>query len=248
MGFKYEMHTHNNISSKCGRFTPKELVETFVSQGYTGIFTTDHFFNGNTSAPGSDEPWKYRLEKYCDGYRAVKKEGEKQGLDVFFGLEYTVPHTNRINTDAGCDFIVIGVDENWLQQNGGDVETCSTNQYLNRIRAAGGVVIQAHPFRLSHSYMDHICLFPDCVDGGEVLNTSPTTLPLNTMATVYADYYGFFHTAGSDIHWNDRELLGVTELPERAVDEHHFAEMLKQRRQKLYISPNQMFNGKKWEE
>ena len=47
MAYKYEMHTHNNISSQCGRFTPRELVETFAQQGYAGIFTTDHFFNGN---------------------------------------------------------------------------------------------------------------------------------------------------------------------------------------------------------
>lgn len=75
--------------------------------------------------------------------------------------------------------------------------------------------MQAHPFRMSRDYMEHICLFPDCVDGVEVLNTSPSTLPLNTLASVYADHFGFFHTAGSDIHWGDRELLGVTEVPEK---------------------------------
>ena len=61
-------------------------------------------------------------------------------------------------------------------------------------------MIQAHPYRLEERYMDHICLMPDCVDGVEVINTSPNTMESNTLARVYADYYGFFHTAGSDIH------------------------------------------------
>ena len=245
MSFKYEMHTHNRLGSRCGTFTPEELVETFISQGYTGIFTTDHFFNGNTAAPGKEEPWKYRLEKYCDAHRAVKKEGDKRGLDVFFGLEYTVPTGGgNPNSNAGCDFIVFGVDEPWLEQNGGDVETCPTNEYLNRIRSAGGTVIQAHPFRLERRYMGHVCLFPDCVDGIEVINTSPNTMESNTLARVYADYYGFFHTAGSDIHGNDRELLGVTELPEKAADERDFARMLKERKQSLYVLPNLRYNGR----
>lgn len=240
MGYKYEMHTHDRLGSKCGGFSAEELVDCFLSQGYTGIFSTNHFFCGNTAAPGPEEPWRYRVEKYCDAYRAVKKEGDKQGLDVFFGLEYTVPHhLDNIASNAGCDFLVYGVDERWLIDHGGDVESCPTKKYLNRIREAGGTVIQAHPFRLASLYMDHICLMPDCVDGVEVLNTSPNTLECNTLARVYADYYGFFHTAGSDIHNFDRELLGVTELPEKAVDERDFMRMLKERKQKLYIRTNE---------
>ena len=52
MGYKYEMHTHDRIGSKCGSFTPEQLVDTFLSHGYTGIFSTNHFFCGNTAAPG----------------------------------------------------------------------------------------------------------------------------------------------------------------------------------------------------
>lgn len=239
MGYKYEMHTHNRLGSACGSFTPEQLVETFVSQGYTGIFTTDHFFNGNTAIRMAGEPWKYRVEAFCDAYRAVKKEGDKRGLDVLFGFEYTVPCNKREpNSNAGCDFLVYGVDEQWIVDHGGDVAECPTNTYLNRVRSSGGVVIQAHPYRLEDRYMNHICLFPECVDGVEVLNTSPNTLESNVLARVYADYYGFFHTAGSDIHGNDRMLLGVTEMPERAKDEKHFVELLRQRRQKLYAIPN----------
>lgn len=247
MGYKYELHTHNAVSSKCGRFTPEQIVDYFVKQEYTGICTTDHFINGNTTAPGKEEPWKYRIEKFCEGYERTKAVGDKKGLDVFFGFEYTVPYRGAVaNSDSGCDFLVFGIDGNWLTDNGGDVETCSTNEYLNRCRKAGGTVIQAHPFRLERSYMNHICLFPDCVDGVETLNASPNTLESNYLARAYADYYGFFHTAGSDIHWVDRDMLGVTELPEKAHDIRDMMRMLKEKRHKIYLSPAKFKSDIPW--
>ena len=243
MGYKYELHTHNRIGSKCGAFTPEELVETFLGQGYTGICTTDHFFNGNTAAPGPEHEWKYRVEKFCEGYEKVKVEGDKRGLDVFFGFEYTVPHKGSdVNSNAGCDFLVFGIDMEWLINNGGDVATVSTNEYLNRCRAAGGTVIQAHPFRLAAGYMNHMCLFPQCVDGVEVLNGNPNTMGApNKMAEHYADYYGFFKTAGTDIHSADKPLLAVTELPDRALDVFHMMRQLREGKQKLYFKKNELY-------
>ena len=199
MGYKYEMHTHDRIGSKCGSFTPEQLVDTFLSQGYTGIFSTNHFFCGNTAAPGPEKEWKYRLEKFCDAYRAVKAEGDKRGLDVFFGFEYTVPHSlDPIANNAGCDFLVFGVDEKWLENYGGDVESCPTRQYLNRIREAGGTVIQAHPYREA-SYIDHIRLFPRCIHGAEVYNARRTDFE-NALAEQYCENYHLVRFAGTDNH------------------------------------------------
>lgn len=148
----------------------------FSVAGLHGNIFHQSFFLRKHGGAGPEKEWKYRLEKFCDAYRAVKAEGDKRGLDVFFGFEYTVPHSlDPIANNAGCDFLVFGVDEKWLENYGGDVESCPTRQYLNRIREAGGTVIQAHPYRLEERYMDHICLMPDCVDGVEVINTSPNT-------------------------------------------------------------------------
>jgi len=239
MGYKYELHTHNKIASRCGGFTPEELVTTFVDQGYTGIAVTDHFFNGNTAAPGKEFPWKYRVEKYCESYELVKKEGDKRGLDVFFGFEYTSPSFHSLDHHAGTDFLVFGIDKEWLIQNGGDVAEVSTSEYLNRCRKAGGTVIQAHPFRLAKEYMNHISLFPDCVDGVEVLNGNPNTLGIpNELAKAYAEKMGFFMTAGTDIHHNHTANLCVTELNRRVKDEFDLINALKEGKQKLYVTPN----------
>lgn len=240
MGHKYEMHLHHSMGSKCSKFTAEEIVTTFLDQGYTGVAVTDHFFNGNTAAPGKEFEWKYRVEKYCESYEAVKKEGDKRGLDVFFGFEYTVPYGGlALNSNSGTDFLVFGIDKEWLIQNGGDVAEVSTNEYLNRCRQAGGTVIQAHPFRLARGYMNHMSLFPDCVDGIEVLNGNPNTLGApNDMANFYAEQYGFFKSAGSDIHDNHCAQLCVTELDKRVKDEFELMNELKGGNQKLYLLPN----------
>ena len=140
---------------------------------------------------------------------------------------------------SGTDFLVFGIDKEWLIQNGGDVAEVSTNEYLNRCRQAGGIVIQAHPFRLARGYMNHISLFPDCVDGIEVLNGNPNTLGIpNDLAKTYAESMGFFMTAGSDIHDNHSANLCVTELDRKVKDELDLTRALREGNQKLYVTPN----------
>lgn len=72
------------------------------------------------------------------------------------------------------------------------------SEQLAFFREQGALVIQAHPFRQDW-YIDHVRLFPACVDGLEVLNASRTNTE-NKMALLYADEYHLFKTAGSDNH------------------------------------------------
>ena len=51
------------------------------------MVVTDHFFNGNTAIDRS-LPWEEKVELYCRGYENAKEEGDKIGLDVFFGVEW----------------------------------------------------------------------------------------------------------------------------------------------------------------
>ena len=65
-------------------------------------------------------------------------------------------------------------------------------------------MVQAHPFREA-SYIDHIRLYPDCVDGVEVINANRTERE-NTMAMLYAKTYAFIQTAGSDNHIGEKQV------------------------------------------
>ena len=87
MSYKYETHMHTAESSACATSTGAEMARAHKEAGYTGIFITDHFFNGNTTVP-RELPWQERVARFCLGYEHAKQEGDKIGLQVFFGFEY----------------------------------------------------------------------------------------------------------------------------------------------------------------
>lgn len=84
--YRYETHLHTCQSSACGRSTGAEHARYYKSIGYTGIIVTDHFFGGNTAASRSGD-WEKRVNEFCAGYEDAKAEGDRIGLDVFFGWE-----------------------------------------------------------------------------------------------------------------------------------------------------------------
>ena len=84
--YRYETHLHTCQGSACGSSTGAEHTRFYKERGYQGIFVTDHFFRGNT-AVRRDLPWKERIDWFCSGFEDAWNEGQKIGLDVFFGWE-----------------------------------------------------------------------------------------------------------------------------------------------------------------
>ena len=252
--YSYEMHCHTCISSRCGRFTPEEIVKVYHTQGYTGLVVTDHFFNGNCAVDDT-LPWPERVEAYCRAYELVKQEGDKVGLDVFFGFEYSatnatfcggkIPPADPRNTIAGTDFIVLGLGKDWLLSKTEDILNLPVNEFMKMARNEGGFVIQAHPYRLARSYMDHISLFPEFTDAVEVLNSTPNTMGRpNKLAKAYAKQYNFYGTAGSDAHGNDREYFAVLKTKDRAKTIQDLIRSIKDGTIKLSLKKNKYFEGR----
>lgn len=127
--FKYETHLHSSASSACGKSTPEEEVHYYKEKGYTGIFITDHFWHGNTCIDKS-LPWEEWVSQYCDAYRRAKAEGDLIGLQVFFGWETTY---------GGADFLVYGLDEEWLRTHPEIIEVDEKGQY-ELVKKSGGYV------------------------------------------------------------------------------------------------------------
>lgn len=190
MGFKYETHMHTIEGSACGRSTGKEMVKAYKKAGYTGVFVTDHFFNGNC-AVDRDIRWEEKVEQFCKGYENAKEEGDKIGLDVFFGFEYCV--------DA-ADFLVYNLSKEWLLKYP-DIDKWEPRKAFAQIHADGGFIVHAHPFR-ERDYINHIHLFPRDVDGVEIINGGQLEYPLmNERAKIYAMMYDLPVTSGSDSHF-----------------------------------------------
>jgi hypothetical protein len=202
MSYLYETHLHTAHSSGCGVSEGYEYVRYYKERGYSGIIVTDHFYNGNTAIP-RNLPWREWVKRFYQGYEEVREEGERQGLDVFFGWEETF--------DCCDDYLVYGLDKAWLLEHPEAKSWTRDEQYLS-VRAAGGCVVQAHPFR-QHHYIRTVILSPECVDAVEAANAGNHEQSYDALAMRYAQRLGLPVTAGSDIHevrqFHEGAIFGV---------------------------------------
>lgn len=205
--YKYDIHTHTSVVSKCSLISPAELVRFYKKQGFAGICITDHFFNGNTTVP-QDLPWEQRVELFCRGFEEACEEGRKTDFDVFFGWEYSY---------RGTDLLTFGLDKDWLL-NHPDLLSLKVNDYCDLVRNDGGFIIQAHPFREA-SYISMIRLLPRKVDAVEIINGGNTDFE-NECAGKYADMYNLTKVAGSDTHTDKLGRIAGIQFNKRLKDIH----------------------------
>ena len=200
--FIYETHCHTAISSRCGAGSAEEVAEMYAANGYSGIFVTDHFLNGNTTVndvlPGGSYEEKVAL--YCESYRKVKEAAKRagKGLQVFFGLEYSY---------RGTDLLLYGWQEETVKRFP-EILSLKTSDFIPFARERGAFIVQAHPFR-ERDYIDHIRLFTGA-EGAEIFNATEDERS-NSMAQTYAAAYNKARTAGSDMHRprDQKELTGM---------------------------------------
>ena len=185
--YRYETHLHTSQASRCGRSTGAEHVRYFHQLGYDGIFVTDHFFGGNCSVP-RQLPWQERIRLFCMGYEDARQEGERIGLKVFFAWE---------ETKQGDDYLIYGLSPEWLMSHP-EIEGCSRRAQLDMVHAAGGCVVQAHPFR-QRDYIPRVLLGYRFADAVEVANAGNHPEE-DVCARRYATHFGLMSTCGSDIH------------------------------------------------
>lgn len=214
MKYLYETHMHTCQGSACGGSTGAEQARFYKALGYQGIIVTDHFFGGNTRVDRS-LPWETWVDEYCKGYEDALEEGKRIGLDVFFGLEQNF---------RGDEYLVYGIDKAWLKAHPGIVRW-SRRELFEHIDAAGGCVVQAHPFR-DRMYIPKVLLGKQFCHAAEVANSGNDALN-DAQAYAYAREFGLPMTAGTDHHVaGDVDLLrprmfGVTfDQPLRSIHDY----------------------------
>jgi hypothetical protein len=157
--------------------------------GYSGIIVTDHFFNANCSL-SRRLPWEEWVNRFYQGYEDARNEGERRGLDVFFGWEETF--------DSCDDYLVYGLDKDWLIEHP-EVRSWTRGEQYRAVREAGGCVVQAHPFR-QRIYIAKVILSTGCVDAVEIINGGHEDPSYDALACRYAKKIGKPAVAGTDIH------------------------------------------------
>ena len=214
--YLYETHLHTAQSSKCGKIDAAEMIRLYKTAGYTGVVITDHFYGGNT-AIDRKLPWDQWVEAFCAGYEKAKEEGDRIGLQVFFGWEAGF---------HGTEFLIFGLDKRWLLDHP-QIKDCTIREQYEMVHEDGGYVIHAHPYRIRDYHLD-IHLYPDCIDAVEVYNATHSTiirpsnaedLRANRLAEIYAKEYDLPMTAGSDQHGS--AMIGGGMLFDRKMEDIH---------------------------
>ena len=195
--YLYETHLHTKQSSACAWNTGYEMAKACHEYGYAGIIVTDHNWGGNTCTDRS-LPWESWVREFSAGYLDAKRYADEHGdFDVFFGYEAGF---------SGTEFLIYGISPEWLMDHP-EIREATLEEHLRLVRAAGGTVIHAHPFR-EEWYIPEIRLFPELVDGVEGINathschksTAHNKTEYDDRAVAYANANGIPMTAGSDIH------------------------------------------------
>ena len=187
--YRYETLCHTTPVSFCGKASPEDTVLFYKHLGYDGVFITNHFLDGNIEPSCKSLPYEEQIRFYFSDYETALESGNKYGIKVFPGVELSY---------LGTDFLIYGLYKDWYLSHPEILEMDKRTE-LAYLRAAGALVIQAHPYREAN-YIDHIRLFPRSVDGVEVINSSQPD-EANGLASLYASHYGLLQTAGSDNHW-----------------------------------------------
>lgn len=186
MIYKYDTHVHTSETSPCGKVNAEDVVRLYKQAGYKGIVITDHFYDGffNNSL---QTDWKNKVEDYLSGYRKALKEGERQGLKVFLGIELRFEIIRN-------DYLVFGVDEEFLI---GYPELYKSNleEFRGIADRKGLLIYQAHPYRAGYSPVE-----PHLLDGVEVYNGNPRHDSRNDMAEDFARLNRLRYISGSDFH------------------------------------------------
>jgi len=188
--YKVETHLHTSQASACAVNTGAEMARASKRDGYCAIFVTDHFFNGNTAIRSKHYSWDEKITLFTGGYEDAKKEGEKIGIDVYFGFEYN---------NNGAEFLVYNYSADKLMEYPG-IMTDGIERVLTNIKNGGGFIIHAHPFRNEYYIQNPGRIYPDYVDAVEVINTHNRRKEENARALEYAEKYGLIKFGGSDSH------------------------------------------------
>ena len=186
--YKIETHLHTSHSSKCGWLDAAALARAYRDAGYAGVIVTDHFnrttfdyLKVDLSGPTD------KVRAFLSGYDRMAEEGAKRGLRVYKGAELRFDECEN-------DYLLFG----WPNELLADPEAVfrmGIAAFAPLARAAGAVIVQAHPYRWGCT--PAIACY---LDGVEVANRNPRHENHNDRAAEYAKQFGLPGLSGSDCH------------------------------------------------
>lgn len=220
--YRYETHLHTCPVSKCAIANVRDSLNFYKEMGYDGVFITNHFLDGNINI-SSSASYEEKINFYFSDYEEGVEIGKEIGIKVFCGVELSY---------RGTDFLVYGLNKNWYLTHPQIMDMKKTDELSFMIKN-GALVIQAHPYREA-DYIDHIRLYPRCVQGVEVINACRTEFE-NRMAKLYAENYNLIEFAGTDNHRaKEQDKLAGMCSDKPILDEQDFVQRVKNLQMKVF--------------
>lgn len=207
--YRLELHCHNSEVSACAHCPAETLIRRYLQAGYHGVVSTNHI-NRGTYARMEEWSWEQKIDYFMRGFEALQK-ASPDDFDVLLGCEINL-------TPVGWpayipnDYLIYGVTEEWLRKTG-DMRLMTLEELSQSARAAGFLIVHAHPFRCGT-----VMANPNFLDGFEVFNGNARHDSHNDLSAFWCKRNQKIPTSGSDFHQTDDPACGGIETLERIRD------------------------------
>ncbi len=197
-----DLHAHSSGISKCCRIPASEVLTRAKTVGLDGIVLTNHYQNSYVC----DGKLMEFVEDYIAEYEYAAACGEQIGCKVFFGIEVTMELYPKVH------MLIYGVSPDFLRTCP-TVFDCTQKALYALVKAHGGVLVQAHPFRGGTTVLD-----PAYLDGIEI-NCHPKYKTTEKERLIpIAKEHGLLLTCGGDYHADTYRPVCGTYLPDTLAD------------------------------
>lgn len=255
--YKYEMHCHDRLCSRCAHSLPEEMARAYCEAGYAGMVFTNHFLRGSTAVDRS-LPWEDKVLAYWGAYERASNWAKGRDFSVFFGLEH--------NYGSGKEVLTYGIDLPFLLAHP-DIDQLPLREYAALVREYGGFVAQAHPFREAPYIDPELLPDPDCLDGVEVFNYGNLEYEQenpgeyagrydalgetdnlwgfgreigyeNLRAAQFAREHSLLPLSGGDVHWKDYKGIGMAGMafPQKIKNSRELVQALREGKGKMIVN------------
>ena len=207
---KIDLHAHTSGISRCCQIPAPKVLTRAKNVGLDGIVLTNHY----TVSYVNDGDAMDFAKRYIAEYEYTKKLGDEMGMKVFFGVEVTWEEHPAIH------ILLYGVTPDFVLAHP-EMYNYYPEKLYREVKAVGGCVVQAHPFRNGMTVLDTAYL-----DGVEV-NCHPLyNITYADRLIRIAHESGLIVTCGGDYHADTYRPVSATHLPDDIENGLQIAEFL----------------------
>ena len=180
----FDMHAHTSGISECCLGDAETIIKVARENGIDGIVLTNHY---QKSYLRNGDPTEL-AKRYTEEYRMTKRFGEKYGVTVIYGMEVTMHRHDNSH------LLVYGLPESFTEEFP-EVYDMTQEELYTLVKSRGGLLIQAHPFRVCYYPLD-----PRFLDGYELSSHPLYGTSAYDDVTALVVKHGKLLTTGADYH------------------------------------------------